>query len=139
MLLHFRRQESSTKPARTETTILFLPDVWSVMPTAKEFSQIKTIYEHALQMKLNPELAVVVKKVAVVKPKVKEEVVEKHEKQVVNEVEVKEDPPVVVEGVKEEQKESEAANNEDVDGVSGSQETAEEESSEKMVRTRNLI
>lgn len=136
MLLHFRRQESSTKPARTETTILFLPDVWSVMPTAKEFSQIKTIYEHALQMKLNPELAVVVKKDAVVKPKVKEEVVEK---QVVNDVEVKEDPPVVVEGVKEEQKESEAANNEDVDGVSGSQETAEEESSEKMVRTRNLI
>ncbi len=109
------------------------------MPTAKEFSQIKTIYEHALQMKLNPELAVVVKKDAVVKPKVKEEVVEKHEKQVVNDVEVKEDPPVVVEGVKEEQKESEAANNEDVDGVSGSQETAEEESSEKMVRTRNLI
>jgi len=106
------------------------------MPTAKEFSQIKTIYEHALQMKLNPELAVVVKKDAVVKPKVKEEVVEK---QVVNDVEVKEDPPVVVEGVKEEQKESEAANNEDVDGVSGSQETAEEESSEKMVRTRNLI
>jgi len=27
-----------------------------VMPDAKEFSQIKTIYEHALMTKLNPEL-----------------------------------------------------------------------------------
>jgi hypothetical protein len=26
------------------------------MPDAKEFSQIKTIYEHALMTKLNPEL-----------------------------------------------------------------------------------
>ena len=54
--ISFSRQESSSKPARTETTVLFLPDVWSVMPDAKEFSQIKTIYEHALMTKLNPEL-----------------------------------------------------------------------------------
>ena len=101
------------------------------MPTGKEFSQVKTIYEHALQMKLNPELAVVAKKEVAVKPKVKEEEVEK---QVVEDVKMNEDPPVVVDSVKEEEKESQVANIEEADGVSGSQETAEEESSEKMVR-----
>ena len=132
-MLNFRRQESSTKPARTETTVLFLPDVWSVMPTGKEFSQVKTIYEHALQMKLNPELAVVAKKEAAVKPKlVKDE--EEVKKQDAEDVKMKEDLPVVVDSVKEEEKESQAANIEEADGVSGSQETAEEESSEKMVR-----
>jgi hypothetical protein len=102
------------------------------MPTAKEFSQVKTIYEHALQMKLNPELAVVPKKEAVVKPKVKEEE-EEVRKDIAEDIKLKEESPVTVENVKEEQKESQAANNDEADGVSGSQETAEEDSSEKMV------
>ena len=34
--IHYRRQETSTKPARTETTVIFLPDIWSVMPTPEE-------------------------------------------------------------------------------------------------------
>ena len=36
--IHYRRQETSTRSARTETTVIFLPDVWSVMPTRVEYS-----------------------------------------------------------------------------------------------------
>ena len=39
--IHYRRQETSTKPARTETTVIFLPDIWSVMPTPNEHSDTK--------------------------------------------------------------------------------------------------
>ena len=49
-----RRQETSTKPQRTETTVVFLPDVWSVMPNADEYSKITKLYEEALQTKLSP-------------------------------------------------------------------------------------
>ena len=35
--IHYRRQETSSRPARTETTVIFLPDVWSVMPTRAEY------------------------------------------------------------------------------------------------------
>ena len=50
-----RRQETSTKPQRTETTVLFLPDVWSVMPSTEEYAKIAKLYEEALQSKLNPK------------------------------------------------------------------------------------
>ncbi len=62
--IHYRRQETHTKPARTETTVIFLPDVWSVMPTASEFPQLEKEYADALEVKLHPEL---------VKPKEEEE------------------------------------------------------------------
>merc|ERR1712223_1399902 len=52
--IHYRRQETSTKPQRTETTVVFLPDVWSVMPNAEEYSKIAKQYEEALQAKLSP-------------------------------------------------------------------------------------
>ena len=52
--IHYRRQESSSKPARTETTVIFLPDIWSVMPTPDEFTEAKTLYEKALAAKINP-------------------------------------------------------------------------------------
>ena len=50
----FRRQETSTKPQRTETTVVFLPDVWSVMPNGEEYQNITKLYEEALQTKLAP-------------------------------------------------------------------------------------
>ncbi len=46
----------SSKPARTETTVIFLPDVWSVMPTASEFPGVEKEYAEALEVKLHPEL-----------------------------------------------------------------------------------
>ena len=49
-----RRQEMATKPQRTETTVVFLPDVWSVMPTAEEYAKITKMYEEALHTKLTP-------------------------------------------------------------------------------------
>merc|ERR1719266_1991241 len=52
--IHYRRQESSSKPARTETTVIFLPDIWSVMPTSNEHVEAKTLYEKALDAKINP-------------------------------------------------------------------------------------
>merc|ERR1712223_904410 len=52
--IHYRRQETSTKPQRTETTVVFLPDVWSVMPTSEDYSKITKLYEEASQTKLSP-------------------------------------------------------------------------------------
>ena len=49
-----RRQETSSKPSRTETTVIFLPDIWSVMPTSNEHVDAKTLYEKALDAKINP-------------------------------------------------------------------------------------
>ena len=52
--LIFRRQETTTKPQRTETTVIFLPDIWSVMPTTEEYANIRKLYDEALQTKLTP-------------------------------------------------------------------------------------
>ena len=52
--INYRRQESSSKPARSETTVIFLPDIWSVMPTTDEHLEAKTLYEKALDAKINP-------------------------------------------------------------------------------------
>merc|ERR1719273_2730527 len=52
--IHYRRQETSSKPSRTETTVIFLPDIWSVMPTSSEHVDAKTLYEKALDAKINP-------------------------------------------------------------------------------------
>ena len=53
--INYRRQESSSKPARSETTVIFLPDIWSVMPTSDEHNEAKTLYEKALESKINPQ------------------------------------------------------------------------------------
>ena len=44
-IIHFlyRRQETSTKPQRTETTVVFLPDVWSVMPNGEEYQNMANV------------------------------------------------------------------------------------------------
>jgi len=55
--VHYRRQETHSKPARTETTVIFLPDIWSAMPSAGEFTDLEKEYAEALHLKLNPELA----------------------------------------------------------------------------------
>ena len=49
-----RRQETTAKPQRTETTVVFLPDVWSVMPTSEDYAKTAKLYEEALQTKLAP-------------------------------------------------------------------------------------
>lgn len=53
--INYRRQESSSKPARSETTVIFLPDIWSVMPTTDEHLEAKTLYEKALDNRINPQ------------------------------------------------------------------------------------
>ena len=68
-----RRQESSSKPARTETTVIFLPDIWSVMPTSNEHVEAKTLYEKALDAKINPPQPKPEPEEEVSKPEVKEE------------------------------------------------------------------
>eukprot|EP00096_Caligus_rogercresseyi_P016684 TRINITY_DN948_c0_g3_i2.p1 TRINITY_DN948_c0_g3~~TRINITY_DN948_c0_g3_i2.p1 ORF type:complete len:1140 (-),score=383.85 TRINITY_DN948_c0_g3_i2:278-3697(-) len=60
--IHYRRLESSSRPARTETTVIFLPDVWSVMPTRSEFDELQSLYTESLNAKINPESKVVPKK-----------------------------------------------------------------------------
>lgn len=55
--IHYRRQETSTKPSRTETTVVFLPDIWSVMPSPEEYSELIKKYEEAVKLKLDPNAA----------------------------------------------------------------------------------
>merc|ERR1711913_188017 len=50
--VHYRRQETATKPARTETVVVFFPDVWNVMPNKLEFDGITAKYGEACQAKL---------------------------------------------------------------------------------------
>jgi len=45
--IHYRRQVTSTKPARTETVVIFFPDVWSVMPTKLEYDGLVEQYGEA--------------------------------------------------------------------------------------------
>lgn len=51
--IHYRRQATNTKPARTETVVIFLPDVWSLMPTKEEHDATCASYEVKCQMKLD--------------------------------------------------------------------------------------
>ncbi|XP_040583991.1 cell division cycle and apoptosis regulator protein 1 isoform X2 [Lepeophtheirus salmonis] len=53
--IHYRRLESSSRPARTETTVMFLPDVSSVMPTRIEYEELQALYADTLKAKINPE------------------------------------------------------------------------------------
>ena len=49
--IHYRRQASSSKPARTETVVIFFPDIWSVMPTKIEYDQLCEQYSQACKLK----------------------------------------------------------------------------------------
>ena len=51
----FSIQETSTKPQRTETTVVYLPDVWSCMPSKDEHAKIEEVYAEALEAKINPK------------------------------------------------------------------------------------
>ena len=59
--IHYRRQASSSKPARTETVVIFFPDVWSVMPNKLEYDSLVEQYGVACKAK---QEAGTVKKVA---------------------------------------------------------------------------
>lgn len=58
MELYYRRSESTHKgrqyPARVETVVLFLPDVWSCLPTRLEWDGLQRGYRGALEEKLMP-------------------------------------------------------------------------------------
>merc|ERR1719220_2461293 len=49
--IHYRRQASSSKPARTETVVIFFPDVWSCMPTKLEYDVVCDQYSQACRLK----------------------------------------------------------------------------------------
>ena len=42
-------------PARIETVVIFLPDVWSCSPTQLEWENINAAYKKQLRQKLGPE------------------------------------------------------------------------------------
>lgn len=54
--LYYRRSESSHKgkavPARVETVVLFLPDVWSCVPTRLEWEDLHHSYRKQLERRL---------------------------------------------------------------------------------------
>jgi len=49
--IHYRRQVTTTKPARTETVVIFFPDVWSVMPHKLEYDGLCEQYTQAARIK----------------------------------------------------------------------------------------
>merc|ERR1719336_3348682 len=49
--IHYRRQASSSKPARTETVVIFFPDIWSCMPTKLEYDVVCEQYSQACRLK----------------------------------------------------------------------------------------
>lgn len=57
--MYYRRAESTHKgkliPARVETVVLFLPDVWSCLPTRLEWDSLQIAYKKQLDRILNVE------------------------------------------------------------------------------------
>lgn len=55
--LYYRRAESTHKgkliPARVETVVLFLPDVWSCLPTRLEWDNLQVVYKKQLDRIVN--------------------------------------------------------------------------------------
>lgn len=50
--IHYRRQASSTKPARTETVVIFFPDVWAAMPSKVDYDATCELYAKNCELKL---------------------------------------------------------------------------------------
>jgi len=55
--IHYRRQATSSKPARTETVVIFFPDVWSVMPNKLEYDGLAEQYLAACKAKQEGRVA----------------------------------------------------------------------------------
>ncbi|KAH9495313.1 Cell division cycle and apoptosis regulator protein 1 [Bulinus truncatus] len=59
--IRYFRPESKHKdrvqPARVETVVIFLPDVWTCNPTRLEWNALQAAYQKQLQLKLNPDTA----------------------------------------------------------------------------------
>ncbi|KAK7493304.1 hypothetical protein BaRGS_00015430 [Batillaria attramentaria] len=55
--IRYLRAESRDKPARVETVVLFLPDVWRCSPSRLEWTSLQKAYAQKLQKKLNPDAA----------------------------------------------------------------------------------
>ena len=112
--INYRRQESSSKPARSETTVIFLPDIWSVMPTSDEHLEAKTLYEKALDAKINPQ------PVKIDEP-VEEELATKEESNDAEPEEIKEDDQEKVdeseENTVQEEEDGNGENNEEESGL----------------------
>ena len=53
--IRYLRAESRDKPARVETVVLFLPDVWRCAPTRLDWMNLQKAYTQKLQKKLNPD------------------------------------------------------------------------------------
>lgn len=57
--MYYRRAESTHKgkliPARVETVVLFLPDVWSCLPTRLEWDNLQVTYKKQLDRILKVE------------------------------------------------------------------------------------
>lgn len=130
--IHYRRQETTSKPARTETTVILLPDVWSIMPTKSEFADLEKRYAEGLKRKINPEEYVrkprVVPEKEVAKEGKKESApTEKEEKKEEEAAAEEEEKEVEVEEKKtEEVKDSAEANEEKKEEGTVSNETEEE-------------
>ncbi|EEZ98940.2 cell division cycle and apoptosis regulator protein 1 [Tribolium castaneum] len=60
--LYYRRSESTHKgravPARVETVVLFLPDVWSCVPTRLEWDGLHQSYRKQLERRLKADLEI---------------------------------------------------------------------------------
>ena len=58
MEIYYHRSESvhkgKTIPARIETVVFFLPEVWNCVPTCLEWEDIKLDYKNLLEEKLQP-------------------------------------------------------------------------------------
>merc|ERR1719239_97656 len=78
--IHYRRQASSSKPARTETVVIFFPDVWSVMPNKLEYDSLVEQYSVACKAKQEGAVKEVVEEVETIIED--EEVVEEAEAEV---------------------------------------------------------
>ena len=59
MEIYYHRSESvhkgKTIPARVETIVFFLPEVWNCVPTCLEWEDIKIEYKNLLEEKLQPK------------------------------------------------------------------------------------
>lgn len=57
--IYYHRSETTHKgkviPARVETVVLFLPDVWSCLPTRLEWESLQLAYKKQLNRKLNAD------------------------------------------------------------------------------------
>lgn len=49
--IHYRRQATSSRPARTETVVIFFPDVWSCMPPKIDYDASCEIYASKAALK----------------------------------------------------------------------------------------